>query len=300
MTTATSFDQHLDRVSRGEALPAEALRAFAASPDILPLGMLADAWRARLHGGRATFLRVAPVPWDAVDGAALTPGAREIRLTGAPDAFDPALAAVQAAAAVAAGRTVSAFAWADVTRWGAATGEGAGAILGRLRGAGLGEIANLRVDDVPDVTALIETLADAGFTQLRLQVGEPGAAERLAVWTEVDAAHQRLGCVAAISPLPAALRFQRPTTGYDDVKMLSLARLAAPHVPHVQADWAKYGPKLAQVALTFGADDLDNVSGADDSGEGRRRAPLEEIRRNIQAAGLEAVERDSRFAAFAG
>ncbi len=300
MTTATSFDQYLDRMSQGEALPADALRAFAASPDILPLGMLADAWRAHLHGARATFLRVASLPWDALEGVVLPAGAREIRLTGAPEAFDAALAAVQTAAAAGAGRTVSAFAWTDVARWAATTGETAGAVLGRLRGAGLGDVAGLRVDDGPDVVGMIETLAEAGFTHLRLQVGEPGAAERLAVWAAVDAAHQRLGCVAAISPLPSALKFQRPTTGYDDVKMLSLARLAAPRVPHVQVDWAKYGPKLAQVALTFGADDLDNVSGVEDSGEGRRRAPLEEIRRNIQAAALEAVERDSRFAVFAG
>ena len=59
-------------------------------------------------------------------------------------------------------------------------------------------------------------------------------------------------------------------------------------------DWQRYGPKLAQVALTFGADDLDNVSPVDDAPEGRRRAPLEEVRRNIEAAGFTPVERDGR------
>ena len=66
-------------------------------------------------------------------------------------------------------------------------------------------------------------------------------------------------------------------------------------VPHIQADWTLHGPKLAQVALTFGADDMDNVSPLDEVAEGRRRAPLEEIRRNIRAAGFEAIERDPRF-----
>jgi 2-iminoacetate synthase ThiH len=60
-------------------------------------------------------------------------------------------------------------------------------------------------------------------------------------------------------------------------------------------DWRAYGPKLAQVALIFGADDIDNVSPVDDVAEGRRRAPLEEIRRNIRAASLEPAERDGRF-----
>jgi 2-iminoacetate synthase ThiH len=56
-----------------------------------------------------------------------------------------------------------------------------------------------------------------------------------------------------------------------------------------------YGPKLAQVALTVGADDVDAVSAVDDMSQGRRRAPLEEITRNIRAAGFEPVERDGRF-----
>jgi 2-iminoacetate synthase ThiH len=49
------------------------------------------------------------------------------------------------------------------------------------------------------------------------------------------------------------------------------------------------------VALTVGADDLDAVSPENDSPEGRRRAPLEEVRRNIRAAGQEPVERNGRF-----
>ena len=48
-----------------------------------------------------------------------------------------------------------------------------------------------------------------------------------------------------------------PSTGYDDVHLVALARLLVP-VTHVQVDWQRYGPKLAQVALTFGADDLDD------------------------------------------
>ena len=66
-------------------------------------------------------------------------------------------------------------------------------------------------------------------------------------------------------------------------------------MPTIQVDWTLYGPKLAQVALTVGADDIDAVSPEDDVSLGRRRAPLEEIRRNIRAAGQEPVERNGRF-----
>jgi 2-iminoacetate synthase ThiH len=47
--------------------------------------------------------------------------------------------------------------------------------------------------------------------------------------------------------------------------MVAIARLAAPEVPTVQVDWLRYGPKLAQVALTFGCDDLDGVAASDEA-----------------------------------
>ena len=78
------------------------------------------------------------------------------------------------------------------------------------------------------------------------------------------------------------------------MKRVALARLSV-DVSSIQVDWALYGPKLAQVALTVGADDLDAVSAIDDLSEGRRRAPLEDVLRNIRAAGFEPLERNGRF-----
>jgi len=104
--------------------------------------------------------------------------------------------------------------------------------------------------------------------------------------------------IRAFAPLPRALNPAAPTTGFDDVRRVALARLIVENVPSIQVDWTLYGPKLAQVALTVGADDVDSVSAEDDAGEGRRRAPLEEIRRNIRDAGQEPVERNGRFDAL--
>ena len=98
----------------------------------------------------------------------------------------------------------------------------------------------------------------------------------------------------AFAPLPRKAAGAAPSTGFEDVHLVALARLLVP-VDHIQVDWALYGPKLAQVALTFGADDVDDVSALDEVVEGRRRAPLEEIRRNIRAASGEPVERDALF-----
>ena len=95
-----------------------------------------------------------------------------------------------------------------------------------------------------------------------------------------------------VAPLPREQSVAVPTTGYDDVRAVAMARLALPSVRNIQVDWAQYGPKLAQVALTFGANDLDRVSPIDDETLGRRRMAVEDVKRNIAAAGFTPVERD--------
>ena len=58
-------------------------------------------------------------------------------------------------------------------------------------------------------------------------------------------------------------------------------------------------PKLAQVGLIVGADDIDGVVASEPGTLGPRRTALEEIRGNIRAAGLEPVERDGQFVRLA-
>src|SRR6187399_3360671 len=117
MTSSTLFDQHLERIEAGDCLPAESVRELAKAPDILPLGMLADAWRRRLHGPKATYVRVALCPFDGSLADAVPVAAREVRIAGHPASLDAAVSAVQAARAVAGARTVSALSWSDVVRY---------------------------------------------------------------------------------------------------------------------------------------------------------------------------------------
>jgi aminodeoxyfutalosine synthase len=255
--------------------------------------MLADALRRRLHGTKATFLRVASCAFDRSIADAVPPAAREVRLTGSPATLNEALTAVGAARSVAGARTVAAFAWSDAERWRETEGQG---VLKRLREAGLDAIAELPIDGVADLSAALRALSTRGFTQVRLSVTSAAGAERTELLLRVAALQEEFGCIQSLDPLPSKLGAYRPTTGYDDVKMVAVARLAAPNVPSIQVDWQRYGPKLAQVALTFGADDVYGVSASDEAPEGRRRAPLEEIRRNIEAAGFEPVERNGRIA----
>ena len=290
MTTSV-FDTHIERIAAGERLSPDEIRELARTPDILPLGMLADALRRRLHGSRTTYLRVASCALDQSIADAVPPAAREVRLVGSPETLDAAITAVQAARSVAGTRTVAAFSWADAERWRAADGPG---VLKKLRDAGLDAIAEVPLDTVDDIHGALRALTARGFSQVRLSIAGSPAADRTELLLQVAALQDEFGCIQALDPLPAKLAAYRPTTGYDDVKMVAVARLAAPNVPSIQVDWQRYGPKLAQVALTFGADDIYGVSPSDEAPEGRRRAPLEEIRRNIEAAGFEPVERDGR------
>lgn len=292
--TSTLFDQHLDQIEAGEPLAAETIRELARTPDILPLGMLADAFRRRLHGVAATYLRVAVCPHDGSFADAVPVAAREVRIAGHPESFAVAMASVQAARAVAGGRLVSGLSWTDVIRY-TESGIGIARVLRELHEAGLEALAELAIDGIDDPDQVIGPLRQAGFEQLRLTIDRVAAAQRTDTFLRAAEWQRRFGGIAAINPLPMAMTAFRPTTGYDDVKMVAIARLALPDVPHIQVDWQRYGPKLAQVALTFGADDVDGVSASDEAPEGRRRSPLEEIRRNIRAAGFEATEREGRF-----
>jgi 2-iminoacetate synthase ThiH len=298
MSTVTTFETLNQRVSAGERLSAAEVTQLSSTPDILRVGMLADVLRRRLHGAVVTYVRVAPYrldgPFDPVPEAA-----REVRVSGAPARIEDALAAVARVRALAGHRTVSGFSWAEVARLGAADGTSTRRLLASLREAGLDALAELPIDLDGDLTAALEDVRAAGFDRLRLTIDRAPAGERATLVLRAAALQDRIGGIQAVNPLPAVLQPLRPTTGYDDVRAVAVARLAAPNIPTIQVDWSRYGPKLAQVALTFGADDLDAVSAAEASPGEWRRAPLEEVRRNIATAGFTPVERDGRFDAIA-
>jgi aminodeoxyfutalosine synthase len=297
MMTATTFDSRMERIAAGGRLTAEELDELSSTPDVLAIGMLADAAR-RLRGTRVTYLRVANAPTGGLPSGGLAPAAREVRLTGSPGSLRQALTAIESVRPLAEQRTIAGFSWIDVARWANQDGRQAASVLAELRAAGLDVVAELPLDAMPDPAAVIDALQQSGFGQFCLGTQRAGA-DRLDLWRRASELQDRFGCIQALNPLPTELRVSQPTTGYDDVKAVAMARLAAPGIPSIQVDWQRYGPKLAQVALTFGADDLWGVSPFDESPEGRRRAPVEEVRRNIEAAGFEPVERDGRFATLA-
>jgi aminodeoxyfutalosine synthase len=104
----------------------------------------------------------------------------------------------------------------------------------------------------------------------------------------------------AFHPDNTALAHVPKTTGFDDLKNIAVARLMLDNIPHIKAYWIMMTPKVAQVALRFGADDLDGTvveekiyhdAGATTSQSLRRG----ELLRLIRLAGREPVERDTLY-----
>lgn len=265
--------------------------------DLIAIAVRGDEVRRRLHGARTTFVRVFEIHVEAPPPA-LPPrtSAGELRIVGQPQSADTAIGAVRAAAALADGVPVTGFSLADLLSF--AGGSSLADTCRVLHDAGLEAIAEAPLDLLQDPAAAITAARGAGLAVTRLTVHSLDPGSRIAIVSRAHDVQKAIGGIRAFTPLPRTLSVTTPSTGYDDVKQIALARLAADNIPSIQVDWALYGPKLAQFALTIGADDVDNVSAVDPGILGTRRSPLEEIRGNIRSAGLEPVERNARFEAI--
>ncbi len=297
--TRALLDELTAKVEAGERLADEEIAALGSSRDIIMLGMLATIVRRKLHGTEVTYVRVAdleglPEPFSSGDAPKKAPGAfspGEYRIFQTPDTLDAAVEVVIEARELAGATPLSAFCLFELSQ----LPEGLPVVLAALKKAGLELVAQAPIDRLRDPEGALEALTDAGLHLARLTINDTPERDWTAVCRDVASLQTKLGSIRAFAPLARTLDRSRATTGYEDVKRVAISRLLADNVETIQVDWALYGPKLAQVALTFGADDIDSVSAEDDQSQGRRRSPEEEIRRNIQAAGFEPVERDGRF-----
>ena len=104
----------------------------------------------------------------------------------------------------------------------------------------------------------------------------------------------------AFHPENTPMKHLPATGGIDDVKNIAVARLLLDNFPHIKAYWIMMTEKVAQIAQSFGADDLDGTvveekiyhdAGAKTSQSLRR----EELLRLIRHAGREPVERDTLY-----
>ncbi len=268
-----------------------------ASSNLLEIGQRADEARRQRHGNRSTYVTVFEIRVDADEPRAqeVPEGAKEVRLVGRPRSVDEAEAAVVGAKAIAGDRALTGFSLADLVSLAADARLTLRDIAGRLLSAGLESVAEVPVDLLVDPLRAVGDLLAGGLPAWRVVVSRAPWDDRLALIERVRDLQQATGAVKAFAPLPRVDDRAAPSTGFDDVRTIAAARLLC-DVAHIQVDWPLYGPKLAQVALTYGADDVDGVSAVDALGLGWRRAPVEDVERNIIAAGHEAVLRSGRLA----
>jgi aminodeoxyfutalosine synthase len=104
----------------------------------------------------------------------------------------------------------------------------------------------------------------------------------------------------AFHPENTGLATITKASGLMDLKTMAVSRLMLDNFPHVKAYWIMLGIKTAQVALSFGADDLDGTVVHEkiyhDAGaETPQALTVEEIRRLITEAGRVPVERDTLY-----
>ncbi len=89
-------------------------------------------------------------------------------------------------------------------------------------------------------------------------------------------------------------------SGMMDLKVMAIARLMLDNFPHIKAYWQMLGVKIAQVAQSWGADDIDgtvvhekiyHAAGSDSPQE----MTVADLRRLIEEAGRTPVERDTLY-----
>lgn len=108
-------------------------------------------------------------------------------------------------------------------------------------------------------------------------------------------------CFIPLPFLPGTGEFRRHGPGgLDILKTIAVSRLMLDNIPHIKSYWVMLGVLPAQVALTFGANDLDgtvveekigHMAGADSAQAMTRN----ELTAMIRGCGLTPVERDGLF-----
>jgi aminodeoxyfutalosine synthase len=104
----------------------------------------------------------------------------------------------------------------------------------------------------------------------------------------------------AFHPANTPLEHLPTTTGMLDLRQIAVSRLVLDNFAHIKAYWQMLTPRIAQISLRFGADDLDGTVIEEkiyhDAGattpQGMRRQELERL---IREAGRIPIERDTLY-----
>lgn len=281
------------KVQSREALTPAELQRVMTCADLVSVGVLGEVARHAHHGDVVTYALILSGEAELGEGLA---EATEVRLVDPPASWEAAEARVRAAVAAAGGVVVTGFSADQLLALAGGDHMALADGAARLAAAGLTAVSGICIDRVDDAAEVVRALRHGGLAVLRAGIREAADVDtRLGHLQRIADLQAEVGGLQAVSPLPEVDQAETPSTGYDDVRTVTVARLLCTAIPSVQVDWAMYGPKLAQVAIAYGADDLDNVPARDVLALGHRRSPKADIERQIRAAFATPAARDGRF-----
>jgi aminodeoxyfutalosine synthase len=283
-------------VAGGQPLTRAQAEGLLASADLIGVGMIGETARKARSGNLVTFGRVAVVDNDL--HSVEIGDAGELRLVGRPESTDDARKRTRAASDRAGEIPLTGFSLSDLASLAGGDMTRLTDLARALADDGLVAVSEIPADGFDSAAALIdavEAVGRAGLGAWRVTVNRAPLAGRLDLIERVIAVQRVTHAVRAFAPLPRLDPPDEPSTGYDDVRTVALARAMAVEIPVIQVDWPLYGPKLAQVAIAFGAGDIDGVAPTDATGQGPRRAAKADIERQIRAASAVPAERNGRY-----
>lgn len=298
MTTAAALEDVAGRIAARLSVTRQDVETIFACTDLVAVGAVGEQARQVGTGSRVTFGRVLELTGALPEEAQR---AGEVRLVAVPSSLEEARRRAGEVVAWAAGRRVTAFELADLVTLAEGDLDVLAEVAGALRREGLEALASVAIDRATSDAALIaqvDAVLSGGLGAWRATVERAdGLEQRAALIERACVLQEATRAVRAFAPLPRLDSIEAPSTGYDDVRTIAAARVRCRDIERIQVDWGLYGPKLAQVAIAFGANDIDGVSPEDSTVLGPRRSPLEDIQRQIRAAGGDPVERDGSYAA---
>ena len=295
MTDSLEIEAIEAKAQSGRPLTRAEAERLMASPNLAEVGRLAEAARKAHHGEVVTYGRVCEVARGALP---VVGAAGEVRLVGTPASADEARQWVRDASETASGVPFTGFSLADLVAIVGGDHLALSAFAHALHADGLEAVAEVPIDalgEMDNAVEVVRAVLHGGLGAWRLTVGRAAPGDRLALIERAAAMQAELGVFRAFAPLSREDAALSPSTGFDDVRTIAAARLVAAGIPAIQVDWPLYGPKLAQVAIAFGADDIDGIAPGDAPNLGPRRAPVEDIERQIRAAFAEPRQRNGRY-----
>jgi cyclic dehypoxanthinyl futalosine synthase len=195
----------------------------------------------------------------------------------------------------------------------------------RLKAAGLDSIpgagAEMLVDEVREQIAPLKDSAAAWLNLMRTahQIGLPTTVTMM--YGSVETVEQRVEHLVKVRDLQDETRgfrafipwsFQpegthlpsvKRASGLDYLRTVAISRLMLDNIPNIQASWLTQGPKIGQIALRYGVNDMGSTVIEENVVTAKGAVfmlPLAEIERLIRDAGLTPARRNTRYELLPG